>query len=151
MKTKWGNAEITNIGYYQITSHKEGNRHKLLHRLIYESFYGNIPEGYDIHHKNGNKLDNCILNLALIRHDEHARQHQHIIKQGTSRPSNSTGYYRVYKEKDSKYKQGFTYCYEVDASRLDGDGRKKRKIRSVDLKKLEEKVKAQGYEWRKIL
>ena len=28
---------------------------------------------------------------------------------------------------------------------------KKRKIRPVDLKKLEEKVKAKGYEWRKIL
>ena len=150
MKTKWGTARINNRGYYHITSGKEGNNKRLLHRLIYEDFYGEIPEGYDIHHKNGNKLDNCILNLVLVRHDEHARQHQHIIKQGTSRSSNTTGYYRVYKEKDSKYKQGFVYTYEVDSSRLDGIKRKKKKIRSVDLKKLEEKVKAQGYEWREI-
>lgn len=150
MKTKFGKAKLYDDGYYRITSSKEGNHNKLLHRLIYESFYGDIPEGYDIHHKNENKLDNCILNLVLVRHGEHARQHQHIIKQGTSQPSNSTGYYRVYKEKGSQYKQGFAYCYEVDSSRLDGDKRKKMKIRSVDLKKLEEKVIAKGYEWRKI-
>lgn len=150
LHTKWGRARLNNYGYYRITSYKEGNNGKLLHRLIYEDFYGEIPEGYNIHHKNGNKKDNCILNLALVEHGEHSRQHNHIIKQGKSRPSNSTGYYRVHKENGATYKQGFTYVYEVDSSRLDGDKRTKKKIKSVDLKKLEEKVKAQGYEWRKI-
>lgn len=76
MKTKYGNAKIGNMGYYVITSYKEGNHRKLLHRLIWEDFYNTeVPKGYDIHHKNEDKLDNCILNLQLIRHGEHRRLH----------------------------------------------------------------------------
>lgn len=39
MKTKYGNAKIGNMGYYVITSYKEGNHRKLLHRLIWEDFW----------------------------------------------------------------------------------------------------------------
>ena len=53
MKTKYGNAKIGNMGYYVITSYKEGNHRKLLHRLIWEDFWKTeVPKGYDIHHKN---------------------------------------------------------------------------------------------------
>ena len=156
MKTKYGTAYIANNGYYTV-------KNKLLHRLIWEDFWDfTVPKGYVIHHKNGNKLDNCILNLQLMKHSEHNKLHMldkdvsietreklSDLKLGTSRPSNSTGYYRVHTEKGSTYKQGFTYVYEIDSSRLDGK-RTKKKIKSVDLKKLEAKVKAQGYEWRKI-
>lgn len=76
LHTKFGKAKIDDDGYYIIISYKEGNRHKRLHRLIYEDFYGcKIPKGYQIHHKNGNKLDNCILNLQLIKPSEHTRLH----------------------------------------------------------------------------
>ena len=76
MKTKFGKAKIYN-GYYYIISRKEGNCNKLLHRLIWEDFYGTkIPEGYHIHHKNGNKLDNCILNLQLLSESDHIRLHR---------------------------------------------------------------------------
>ena len=76
LHTKFGNARISDRGYYRITSRNEGNVGKYLHRLIFEDFYGWIPEGYHVHHKNGNKLDNCIMNLQLIRKDEHHRLHQ---------------------------------------------------------------------------
>ena len=66
LHTKFGNAKINCRGYLAITSRKEGNNAKKLHRLMWEDFYGEIPEGYVIHHKNGNKLDNCILNLQLM-------------------------------------------------------------------------------------
>ena len=36
--TKFGKATILN-GYYRITSTKEGNNNKSLHRLIFEDFY----------------------------------------------------------------------------------------------------------------
>lgn len=39
--------------------------------------YGNIPKGYEIHHKNFNKLDNRIENLQLINHAEHTILHNH--------------------------------------------------------------------------
>jgi len=77
LHTKWGNAKINhNLGYYQISSQKEGNYGKYLHRLIFEKFYGNeIPKGFIIHHKNGDKTDNCILNLQLMKLSEHMRMH----------------------------------------------------------------------------
>ena len=37
--TKFGKATINGNGYYQITTRREGNQHKLLHRLIFEDFY----------------------------------------------------------------------------------------------------------------
>jgi len=77
LSTKFGTAKINKrIGYYQITSVKEGNDCKYLHRLIFEDFYNmTIPKGYIIHHKNGNKLDNCILNLQLMKRSEHMKMH----------------------------------------------------------------------------
>lgn len=52
LNTKWGLARLNKQrGYYQINS-KE-NRHKYLHRLIWEDFYNcSIPKGYIIHHIN---------------------------------------------------------------------------------------------------
>ena len=163
MITKFGQAYIGNHGYYVVTSKKEGNHNKLLHRLIFEDFYGDIPKHYHVHHKNGNKLDNCILNLQLISEKEHHSLHtlgyKHTdedrikmskIKTGKSNTTNSTGYYRVYKEKGKQYAQGFTYTYEVDSSRLDNTRRKKKKIRRTKLDALEKAVKNAGYEWRKL-
>lgn len=75
LHTKFGTAKIGKNGRYKITSRKEGNGGKLLHRLIFENFYGEIPEGFDIHHINGVKTDNCILNLQLIEHGQHSSLH----------------------------------------------------------------------------
>lgn len=72
--TKYGTAQIDK-GYYRISSVKEGNRNKMLHRLIFEDFYGEIPNGYIVHHKDGNKLNNCILNLQLMGFGEHTSFH----------------------------------------------------------------------------
>ena len=75
IKTKYGNARINSSGYYMISSQKEGNFEKYLHRLIYEEHYGEIPKNHFVHHKNENKLDNRIENLELISHAEHTRLH----------------------------------------------------------------------------
>lgn len=76
MKTKWGNAKIDKRGYYVITSYKEGNNMKSLHRLIWEDFYNTeVPKGYVIHHRNHIKTDNCILNLQLMKKGEHHKLH----------------------------------------------------------------------------
>lgn len=72
LHTPWGTAKLQKSGYYIITTGKEGNYGKRLHRLIFEKYYGPIPEGFVIHHKDGNKWNNCLFNLQLMRHNDHA-------------------------------------------------------------------------------
>lgn len=158
LHTKWGNAKIDNQGYYRITSSKQGNYRKFLHRLIWEDFYGcKIPNGYVIHHKNKNKLDNCVLNLQLMRKTDHDKLHksegnhpncgsnfpiEHRLNISKSR--NTTGYFRVCKEENKGVKQGFVWRYKYYKN-----GKSKSFV-SVSLKTLEERVKAKGLEWRKL-
>lgn len=46
-----------------------------VHRLVYETFFGPIPEGYDIHHINHNPKDNRVINLCSIEAKKHQRLH----------------------------------------------------------------------------
>ena len=61
-----------------------------------------------------------------------------------SEARNTTGFYRVNKRKQSNYKQGFTWRYEYSYKST------RKAITSVDLKKLEEKVRKEGLEWKVI-
>lgn len=46
-----------------------------LHRYVWEKINGKIPEGYQIHHKDHNRLNNNISNLELISRSEHMSHH----------------------------------------------------------------------------
>ena len=59
----------TGKGRYKVVQKK--NKRIGVHRLVWELYKGKIPEGYIIHHINGNKLDNRIENLACISVKEH--------------------------------------------------------------------------------
>ena len=53
------------------------------HRWIWEKHYGKIPSGYEIHHKNGDKLDNRIVNLECLTRGDHVKKHnKFILKDG---------------------------------------------------------------------
>ena len=72
IKTKFGVARINDTGYYVITSVKEGNKNKLLHRLVFEDFYQiKLPSHIIIHHNDGNQLNNEIWNLIPLTRAEH--------------------------------------------------------------------------------
>lgn len=82
--TEFGNASFYG-GYYSINSSKQ-----LLHRAIWEKFHGPIPEGYNVHHIDGNKLNNDISNLELIHHNKHAQLHgQNMSDETKSKMSKS--------------------------------------------------------------
>ena len=86
LHTKFGTAKIVG-DYFKITSGKEGNNNKGLHRLIYEDFYDvELPTEIDIHHKDNDKLNNCICNLEALTHADHSASHYddnlRIIKAG---------------------------------------------------------------------
>ena len=66
-------------------------------------------------------------------------------RKNLSKSKNTTGIYRVSKEKCKSYKNGFKWVYGYYEK-----GKRKR-ITSADLKKLEEKVKAKGLDWFKLV
>ena len=175
LHTPFGNAKLDFHGYYVITSKKEKNYGKKLHRLLYEAYHKiKLPKEIIVHHKNENRSDNCILNLEAVTREEHNKIHfkdkklnfngrkhseetkekirqSHIGKKislegriNMSKHQNSTGYYRVYKQKDETCRQGFRWCYNY---KVNG---KRKQIKSVDIKKLEQKVKAKGLDWIKF-
>ena len=188
MECKYGKYYLANNGYYTLSS-KEYYQ-KLLHRVIQEEHYGEIPKGYVVHHKDGDKLNNDIENLEPMSLKEHghmhhkgkklSREHRDNIskahkgmvlseehrnniskaKKGSyhnisyniemSKKTNKVGYFRVYKDECKTCKQGFIYTYsyyEYVINELRETIKKRRRIRSTSLKKLEMKVKAKGLEW----
>lgn len=144
LHTEFGIARL-HRGYYRITSSKEGNKDKALHRLIFEKNNGEIPEGYDIHHKDENKLNNCISNLELISHSEHTITHNLDSKQSKEtcdkiskrmvRNNNAFNpILKIGKHKNPALKQGFSYECQFTTSK----GRKN--IGSVKVDKCIDKV-----------
>lgn len=63
-----------NQGYYVI------GKNTRVHRLIWETHNGPIPSGYDIHHIDGNKLNNDLKNLQCLPHSEHLSIHMKANK-----------------------------------------------------------------------
>lgn len=74
-----------------------------------------------------------------------SKRHTESTKLKMSRKRNSVGYYRVDKKKDKTCKQGFIWRYEYYDK-----NHKRVAISSVDINKLEEKVKSKGLPWYKL-
>ena len=60
-------------GYY-LSTYINGKRYRL-HRYLYEKYKGNIPKGYEVHHKDHNKDNNNLNNLILLSTKEHKLLH----------------------------------------------------------------------------
>lgn len=119
LHTKWGTANIDKNNYYKITSTKEGNFNKSLHRLIWMDFYNcEIPEGYVIHHRDNNSLNNCILNLQLMRWSDHNKLHMtgrtlsDETKKKMSESHKGKTFSEEHKQKISESKKGVIFSEE---------------------------------------
>lgn len=76
-RTKGGYTYGNNVSGYLMKTLSKGKL-KLsisLHRLVYETFVGPIPEGYDVHHINHVKIDNRVENLCLVESKKHRKAH----------------------------------------------------------------------------
>jgi hypothetical protein len=63
---------ITRKGYLR---GNRGGRLMLAHVWVWEQAYGPIPDGYQIHHRDGDKRNNDLANLQLVTPTEHKRIH----------------------------------------------------------------------------
>lgn len=77
---------------YLVHNMKKDNRfiHLLVHRLVWETFNGEIPQGYEIDHINGVRDDNRLENLRCVTHAENinnplTRNHISESKKGNIR------------------------------------------------------------------
>ena len=75
---------------------------------------------------------------------KHSEETRKKMSEFRSKVRNITGFYRVSKQKDNTYKQGFKWRYQYQYKSI------KKSITSIDLKKLEKKVKAQNLPWKII-
>lgn len=77
-KERMMKPETTRTGYMRISLSKENIvRRRLLHRLVYETFIGEIPPGMTIHHIDENKQNNHIDNLLVCT----SKQNNHFSRE----------------------------------------------------------------------
>ena len=92
MKTKFGTVRFDGR-YMRISSRKEGNEDKLLHRLVFEDFYQiKLPSDIVIHHEDGDTTNNQIWNLVPMTPAEHNTLHHkgtHLTEEAKKRISNA--------------------------------------------------------------
>lgn len=63
--------ETTKNGYKRVNLYCNGKRKRfLVHRLVWETFVGKIPEGYELDHIDGNPQNNRLENLRVVTHKE---------------------------------------------------------------------------------
>lgn len=89
LKNKRYIGTIDKYGYVRVKP-INGYKHCTIHQYIWICVNGDIPEGYDIHHIDGNKQNNSIYNLELIEKTEHIREHKQNISDETKRKISET-------------------------------------------------------------
>jgi len=78
---KWRVMSNTNKKgwYFTVVLHKaDAKKTQRIHRLVYETFVGEIPKGFTIHHKDFNCQNNRIDNLELLSTKEHSKIHREV-------------------------------------------------------------------------
>lgn len=65
-------------GYYLCTTKKDGIR-KRIHVYVWEYYNGLVPKGYHVHHIDGDKSNNEIENLTIMKSVDHAKYHGELL------------------------------------------------------------------------
>ena len=80
-----GRVKCESINYREDTRNGHYTAHIYLHRLIYSYFYGEIPDGFEVHHKDLNPANNDISNLKLLTKSQHSKIHGKIRRKEVKR------------------------------------------------------------------
>lgn len=79
---KLGNKmKFQDINSYPSVHFRKANKcyRKLVHKLVYETFRGPIPENYEINHKDHNKQNTALSNLELVTSAENKRLYYEFL------------------------------------------------------------------------
>lgn len=68
--------------YYKPSARDKLRGAEALHREIWKSEHGPIPEGYQIHHKDGDSGNNSLLNLECVTVEQHQARHPYRAPEG---------------------------------------------------------------------
>lgn len=89
-KIKGLGIKVPNKSKYGYHSINYKNKTYLVHRLIWETFVGEIPKGLQINHIDGNKSNNRLSNLEVVTPAENIRHAYKMgLKRGHSAETNS--------------------------------------------------------------
>jgi hypothetical protein len=71
-------------GYKEVNIYNESNSSTMayVHRLVAMAFIGEISEGYEVNHKDGNKANNALANLEIVTASGNRLHAYHILKSG---------------------------------------------------------------------
>ena len=81
-KWRWGEGrpigEIywTTDDWYIRIEEEDGIKHYRYYKWLYEQHNGPIPDGYDVHHIDGNHYNNDLDNLQVVSRSEHMHLHK---------------------------------------------------------------------------
>ena len=100
-----------------------------LHEEVYKTFYGTIPKGFCIHHKDENPLNNDPANLELLLRADHQRKHNaERLKDPETRRKNAEHLRAIVASGKAhewhKTEEGRKHCRD-NAKYLHGEKRKK--------------------------
>ena len=76
-----GYGTVTANGYLKVYDYDK-RCYVLEHVKIYEEAFGKVRKGYEIHHIDGNKLNNSLDNLTVVTRLEHKRLHGGCTQDG---------------------------------------------------------------------
>ncbi|UAK16115.1 HNH endonuclease signature motif containing protein [Sporolactobacillus terrae] len=70
--------QIRNVERFSLSGGHYGSRYlfissEYVHRLVAEAWISKIPEGYEVHHIDGNKENNRTSNLKIVSRSEHKK------------------------------------------------------------------------------
>ena len=81
-------GSLTDDGYirYDLRLPHEGKKHYFGHRIVYETFCGNLVDGLVINHIDGNKLNNHMDNLEQITIQKNQEHSHKVLKNYQGKP-----------------------------------------------------------------
>lgn len=97
-------------GYLKICVFKPIQKYVRVHRVVWETFIGEIPDGYEIDHIDGNKQNNALSNLRCVTHKDNMNNIITKSKISTSMLNNSNRSGKSFSYFGMKFKEHFGFA-----------------------------------------